>query len=308
MWIYILRRLLLGLLVMFLVSIATFGMMHLAPGDPIDIMVGEAQITDEQIRLIQEKWGLDRPWYEQYWAWLSNVVRGDFGKSVVRSGVPVHEMVLDAAWPTLQLTVLAMLTALVLAVPAGMIAAVKRYSLFDSIIMVWASAGVALPNFWVGLMLIYLFALKLGWLPSFGSGSPKNYVLPVIVLAINEMAILARLTRGSMLEVLNQDYMTTARAKGLAERLVIVRHAVRNAMLPVITVIGIRAAFLLSGTIVVETIFAWPGIGRLFITSIDRLDYQVVQAIVLLFSALVVIANIITDLAYSFIDPRIRLK
>lgn len=308
MWTYILRRLLLGLLVMFLVSLATFGMMHLAPGDPIDIMVGEAQITDEQIRLIQDKWGFNKPWYEQYVTWLSNVVRGDFGKSVVRSGVPVHEMVLDAAWPTLQLTVLAMLTALALAIPAGMIAAIKRYSVFDSIIMVWASAGVALPNFWIGLMLIYLFALQLGWLPSFGSGSPKNYVLPVLVLAINEMAILARLTRGSMLEVLNQDYMTTARAKGLAERVVVIRHAVRNAMLPVITVIGIRAAFLLSGTIVVETIFAWPGIGRLFITSIDRLDYQVVQAIVLLFSALVVTANIVTDLTYSFIDPRIRLK
>jgi ABC-type dipeptide/oligopeptide/nickel transport system permease component len=277
---------------MFLVSLATFGMMHLAPGDPIDILVGEAQITDEQIRLIQEKWGLDRPWYEQYMTWLGNVVQGDFGKSVVRTGVPVHEMVLDAAWPTLQLTVLALMTALLFAIPAGMIAAIKRYSLFDSIIMVMASAGVALPNFWVGLMLIYLFALQLGWLPSFGSGSPKNYVLPVLVLAINEMAILA----------------TTARAKGLAERFVIVRHAVRNAMLPVITVIGIRAAFLLSGTIVVETIFAWPGIGRLFISSIDRLDYQVVQAIVLLFSFLVVTANIVTDLAYSFIDPRIRLK
>jgi ABC-type dipeptide/oligopeptide/nickel transport system permease component len=308
MWIYIIRRLLLGLLVMFLVSIATFGMMHLAPGDPIDIMVGEAIITDVEIERIQEKWGLNRPWYEQYWAWLSNVVRGDFGDSIVRTGVPVHEMVLDAAWPTLKLTLLALTTALAFAVPAGMIAAVKRYSLFDSIIMVWASAGVALPNFWVGLMLIYLFALKLGWLPSFGSGGPKNYVLPVLVLAINEMAILARLTRGSMLEVLGHDYMTTARAKGLAERVVLLRHAVRNAMLPIVTVIGLRAAFLLSGTIVVETIFAWPGIGRLFITSVDRLDYQVVQAIVLLFSGLVVTANIVTDLTYSFVDPRIRLK
>jgi ABC-type dipeptide/oligopeptide/nickel transport system permease component len=195
-----------------------------------------------------------------------------------------------------------------LAIPAGMLAAIKRYSIFDSGIMVWASAGVALPNFWVGLMLIILFALYLGLLPPSGPGDWKHYIMPVFVLAINETAVLARRMRGSMLEVLGQDYMTTARAKGLSEYAVIVRHAVRNAMLPIITVIGLRAAFLLSGTVVVEVIFAWPGIGQLFYSSVFRADYQVVQAIVMMFTILVIFANIVTDLLYAVIDPRIRLR
>lgn len=305
---YLVQRLLQGVVVMLLVTFVTFGLMQLAPGDPIDIMVGEAIITDEQIERIQEKWGFDEPWYQQYWSWLTNMVRGDFGESVVRTGVPVREMVAEAAWPTIQLNVLAISLAVLLALPAGVVAAVRQYSPVDSATMIWASAGIALPNFWVGLMLIVIFAATLGWLPSHGSGGPSHYILPVAVLMINETAILTRMMRGTTLEVMNQDYITTAKSKGLADRVVLGRHIVRNALLPVVTMIGYRAAFLLSGTIVVETIFGWPGIGRMFITSVDRLDYQVVQAITVLFVLFVVVVNIVTDLAYAIIDPRIRVK
>lgn len=305
---YLIQRILQGIVVLLIVTFFTFGLMQLAPGDPIDIMVGEAIITDAQIEIIREKWGLDRPWYEQYFTWLSNFLRGDLGNSVVRTGVPVSEMVMEAAWPTIQLNTLAVLVAVGTALPAGVIAAVKHYSIFDSAIMVWASAGIALPNFWVGLMMIVFLSGELGWLPSNGTGNWKYYVMPVLVLAINETAILARLMRGATLEVVNQDYVSTARAKGLKDSAVLTRHIVRNALLPIVTVIGLRAAFLLSGTIVVEVIFAWPGIGRLFIQSVDRLDYQVVQAITVLFVLFVVLANIITDLTYALIDPRIRVR
>jgi peptide/nickel transport system permease protein len=302
------QRIAQGFVVLFLVTLLTFGIMQAAPGDPIDLMVGEAQITQAEFDRIRERWGFDRPWYEQYVTWLSNFVRGDLGRSVVRTGVPVHEMVLEAAWPTIQLNVLAMILATSIAIPAGVLAAVKRYSIFDSGTMIWASAGVALPNFWVGLMLIILFALTLGWLPSFGAGTWKHLVMPVAVLAINETALLTRLMRGTTLEVMNQDFVTTARSKGLRENAVLIRHIIRNAMLPSVTVIGLRVAFLLSGTIVVETIFGYPGIGQLFITSVYRLDYQVIQAIVVLFTLFVVVANIVTDMVYAIIDPRIRVQ
>jgi ABC-type dipeptide/oligopeptide/nickel transport system permease component len=305
---YLIQRLLQGVVVLFLVTFFTFGLMQLAPGDPIDLMVGEAIITDEQIALIQEKWGLDRPWYEQYFRWLGNFVQGDLGESVVRTGFPVSEMVKEAMGPTIKLNIMALILSVSLAVPAGLFAAVRQYSVFDSAIMVWASAGVALPNFWIGLMLIVFFSRELGWLPSYGVQDWKGWILPVIVLAINETAILARLMRGATLEVVNQEYVTTARAKGLAERAVLFGHIVRNSLLPIVTILGLRAAFLLSGTIVVETIFAVPGIGRLFIQSVDRLDYQVVQAITVLFVLFVIVATLITDLTYAIIDPRIRVK
>ncbi len=303
---YAVLRLLQGVVVIFLVSIATFIIMQLAPGNPVDIMIGEAQVTQEQIDTITRKWGLDRPWYEQYLTWLGNVLTGDFGQSVIRTGVPVREMLLEAAPMTVRLNLLALAVAAVVAIPVGILASVRRYSLFDYASMLGATLGVALPNYWVGLMLIIVFSLQLGWLPPFGSNSWRGYVLPVAVLAVGEMAVLARLTRGAMTEVLGQDFITTARAKGLRYGVVVRRHAVRNALLPVVTILGYRLAFVLSGTIVVETVFAWPGIGRLFIDSVYRLDYQVVQAIVLLLSTIVVLGNLLTDLAYAYIDPRIR--
>jgi peptide/nickel transport system permease protein len=305
---YIALRLLQGLVVIFLVSVATFFLMHLAPGNPVDIMIGEAQVTQEQIDAIMRKWGFDRPLHEQYLTWLSNVVRGDFGQSVIRTGVPVNQMLQEAAPATIQLNVLALAVAVLVAIPAGIFAATKRNSAFDFATMIGSTLGVALPNYWVGLMLIILFSLNLGWLPPFGATTWQGYVLPVTVLALGEMAVLARMSRGATMEVLGQDYVTTARAKGLSGRAVLARHVVRNALLPVVTMLGYRLAFVLSGTIVVETIFAWPGIGRLFIDSIYRLDYQVVQAIVLVLSTLVVVGNLLTDLTYAYIDPRIRIR
>ncbi len=307
---YVIRRLLQGIFVVFIVSFVTFFIIQAGPGDPIEQMLGEGaqQMTQEDLDRIRDKWGLNDPWYEQYFSWLGNLVKGDMGISIVRVGQPVSGMITHAAGPTIRLNVIALLVAVMIAIPAGMMAAIRRYSITDSSIMVTASGGVALPNFWVALMFIVLFTGTLGWLPATGFTSWKHYLMPVTVLAITEFAILARLMRGTMLEVLNQDYMNTARSKGLSERVVILRHAVRNAMLPIITVIGYRSAFLLSGTVVIETIFAIPGLGRLFFQSVQRSDYQVVQGIVLAFTLLVVTMNILTDLLYAVIDPRIRLK
>jgi peptide/nickel transport system permease protein len=305
---YVSFRLLQGIVVIFLVSVTSFGIMQIAPGSPVDIMIGEQQVTQDQIDAINKKWGFDKPWYVQYYTWLGNVFTGDFGKSVIRTGVPVRQMITEAAPVTLRLNLLSLIVSVLVAMPIGILAAVRRYSWFDYTSMIGSTLGIALPNYWVGLMLIIVFSLKLGWLPPYGSDSWKAYILPVSVLAAQEMAILARLSRGTTSEILNQDYVTTARAKGLRESVVISRHVFRNALLPVVTILGYRIAFILSGTIVVETIFAWPGIGQLFFNSIDRKDYQVVQAIVLVLASIVVVMNIITDLVYAYIDPRIRIR
>jgi peptide/nickel transport system permease protein len=209
---------------------------------------------------------------------------------------------------TLRLTILSFVISLCIAFPVGMLAAMKRYTLFDYISMLGSTLGVAVPNYWIGLMLIIVFSVNLGWLPPYGSDSWKSYILPVVVLSIEEMAALARLTRGATIEVMNQDYVVTARAKGLSRNVIMVRHVVRNALLPIITILGYRMAFILSGTIVIETVFAWPGLGRLFFDAIVQKDLQVVQAIVLLLTGIIVVANIITDLTYAVIDPRVRIR
>ncbi|MDQ3168026.1 MAG: ABC transporter permease [Chloroflexota bacterium] len=305
---YVIQRVLQGIVVIFLVSFATFAILQLAPGSPVDILIGEAQVSQAQIDAIERKWGLDKPWYVQYGTWLGNVVQLDFGQSVIRTGTPVSQMVMEAAPATLRLNAMSLGLSLLVALPLGIFAAVRRHSFFDYASTFGSTLGVAVPNYWLGLMLIILFSLWLGWLPSYGSDGWRSAILPVSVLAAEEMAILARLSRGATLEVLNQDHVTTARAKGLSRGAVLRRHVVRNALLPIVTVLGYRIAFILSGTIVIETIFSWSGIGRLFIDSIYRLDYQVVQAIVLLLATIVVVVNLLTDLAYAYIDPRIRLQ
>lgn len=305
---YLIQRLAQGLIVIFLVSLLTFIVMQLAPGDPVRLLVGQAYVTPEQLDAIRDKWGLNDPWYVQYWTWISNLARGDLGTSIIRQGVPISEMVLDAAGMTLRLNVMSFLIATSIAIPVGVLAAVKRYSIFDYGSMLGSTLGVAIPNYWIGLMAIVIFSVNLGWVPPYGADSWKGYILPVLVLSIEEMAALARLTRGATIEVMSQDYVTTARAKGLAPRIVTLRHVVRNALLPVITIIGYRIAFILSGTIVVETVFAWPGLGRLFYNSIQSHDFQVVQAIVILLTVIVVVMNIITDLTYAVIDPRVRVR
>lgn len=305
---YIIRRLLQGIVVLALVSFLTFLVMYFSPGDPARLMVGEGYVTEEQLEAIREQWGFNEPFHVQYWTWLTNLLQGDLGTSFLSPGVPISDMIIDAAGMTLQLTALSFIFSILIAIPVGVIAAIKRYSWFDYLSVFGSTLGVAIPNFWIGLMLIVLFSVQLGWLPLYGSGSWQAYLLPVFVLAFEEVAALARLTRGTTIEVLGQDYVNTARSKGLAPRLVTVRHVVRNALLPVITLIGYRAAFILSGSIVVETIFAWPGLGRLFFTAITSQDFQVVQAIVLLLSIVVVLINILTDLTYAIIDPRVRVQ
>jgi peptide/nickel transport system permease protein len=307
---YLSVRLLHGLLVLFLISVVTFAIMRFLPGDPVYLLLGEGEIriSQEQMDAIRHKWGLDKPHHEQYLIWVSNMVRLDFGTSLIRRGVPVRDMIFEAIPVTLRLNIYALTISLGLAIPAGILAAVKRNSLFDYAATVGSTVGVALPNFWIGLMSIVVFALLLGWVPPFGLRSTKGYVLPVFVLVTAQTAQLTRVMRSGTIEVLEEDYVRTARAKGLAERAVILNHAVRNALLPVVTVIGMRIAFILSGTIVVETVFAIPGIGRLFTDSVFRLDYQVVQSIVFVLSFLVVAANLLTDLVYAFVDPRIRIE
>ena len=307
---YVIRRLLQGIVVVFLISIATFGILHLTPGDPVYILIGETgrtQLTPQQIQQIRHYWGLDRPLYVQYFTWIGHMAHGSFGESVIQIGTPVNTIIWRAAPVTVKLNVFALIIAIGIAVPAGIVAGVKQYSVFDYFSNVGATLGVSLPSFWVSLMVIILFALKLGWLPPFGVSSWKGYILPVLVLSVEQMAIITRLMRSTTIETLGQDFVRTARAKGLAEAAVLSRHVVRNSLLPVVTVIGYRIAFLLSGTIIVETVFAVPGIGQLFVNSVYHLDYQVVQAIVFILSVLVVLANLATDLIYAYVDPRIRL-
>lgn len=310
MFSYITIRVFKGLLVIFLISIATFVLMRLMPGDPVYLLLGEGQvqITEEQIAAIHTKWGLDKPYHEQYLIWAGNLLRGDFGESIIRTGVPVGEMIFEAIPVTAALNIYALALALIVSLPLGILAAVRRNSLLDYSTSVGSALGIAVPNFWLGLMLIVLFSLILKWLPPFGLRTWKGYLLPVIVLATEQMAILTRLMRSSIIEVLLKDYIRTARSKGLANRFVLLRHAVPNALLPIVTVIGFRIAFLFSGTIVVETVFAVPGIGRLFVDSVMRLDYQVVQSLVVIFAVLVVVINLLTDLIYALVDPRIRIQ
>jgi ABC-type dipeptide/oligopeptide/nickel transport system permease component len=265
-------------------------------------------MTDELRAAIHAKWGFDKPYHEQYLIWFWSLIRGDFGESLVRRGVPVRDMILEAAPVTGFLNLVSLAIAAAIAIPAGIIAGVRRNSWFDYGTAFFATLGVSLPNFWVALMAIIVFAVMLGWVPPYGLKTWQGYILPVAVLATEQMAVLARIMRGATIETLTQDYVRTARSKGLAERIVIGRHAVRNALLPVVTVFGFQIAYILSGTIVLETIFALPGIGRLFIDSLGRLDYQVVQSLVVVLSALVVFTNILTDLVYAVVDPRIRIE
>ena len=304
---YIAVRLAQGLVVILLVSIGTFVMLHVIPGDPVSLMIGQGPTSREQIDLIRKKWGLDRPLPEQYVTWIGRMLLGDFGQSVVRSGMPVRTMIAEAASVTITLNLIAFAISILIAVPAGLFAAVRRYSAFDYGVMVGTTVGVALPNFWIGLMLIVIFSLVLRWLPPFGLGSWQGYVLPVAVIVVGQLALLARLMRSATLDNLGEDFVRTARAKGLRESGVVIRHVVRNALLPIVTVIGYRLAFILSGTIVVETVFAVPGLGMLFVESVNRVDYQVVQAIVMVLSILVILGNLATDLVYGLIDPRIRI-
>ena len=313
MGVYILRRIVSLIPVLLLVSIVAFALMHLTPGDPVAGILGE-DATAEEIERVRQQLGLDRPIYEQYIVWLWNAVRGDLGHGIF-TNEPVTTMIVQRVEPTLLLAGTALVFTLLFGIPFGMLAAIKRNSLLDQSLMVVALLGVSMPNFWLGLNLILLFSVYLGWFPTGGYtplgesvvGAFRSVFLPALALGLSQAALVARMTRASMLEVLRQDYVRTARAKGLTNQLVYIRHGLKNALLPVITVIGVVATVLVGGTVVTETVFTMPGAGRLVVNSVLRRDYPVVQGAILMVAVAYVIINLIVDLIYVYIDPRVRL-
>jgi peptide/nickel transport system permease protein len=305
---YIGARLLQGLIVLALITTLVFGVLHLARGDPVLLLVGSTPVTREQLQQIRHFWGLDRPLYIQYLTWLGNLLHGDFGTSMAFGGRPVWTLVSEAAPATFELAALALLLAVLVAIPSGVLGAVRRGSVFDNVLLMVTTAGVAIPNFWLGLLLITAFSLGLGWVPPFGRTDWTSYILPIIVLAVEPMAVLARLTRAITLEVLRQEHVITARAKGVGGPRLLLGHIARNALQPVATTIGYRVGFLLSGAVVVETIFGWPGMGRLLLQAVGLSDFALVVAITLVCGMLVVIASLLTDLVCAWLDPRVRYR
>lgn len=303
---YTIRRLLSLLPVLLGISFVTFMLLHLTPGDPVSMMFGENMPTAD-LEVFRQALGLNDPLWLQFWNFLRKAVTGDFGMSF-NYRQPVASLIFQRLGATLELSVVALVISYVIAIPVGIISAVKQNTLIDDIGMIAALIGVSMPDFWLGLMMILLFAVELKWLPPFGSGTWKHLVMPAFAVGISGAALTTRLMRASMLEVIRQDYIRTARAKGLSERVVIYRHALRNALIPVITVLGTRLGFLVGGATIIETVFARPGVGRLMVESINRRDYPVVQGVVLVLATSIVIANILVDISYTFVDPRIKFE
>ena len=310
---YALRRLLLAVPVLFGVSVLDFAVLHLAPGDPAAIMLG-AQATKEDVERLRRDLGLDQPLVVQYLHWIGQVARGDLGRSIPLGRAVLPEVLLRFK-ATLLLTAGALVIAIFLGLVAGIVSAVKQYSWLDRMSMGVAVTGVSLPVFWTGIMLIIVFALQLRWFPSSGMSSPYgsgpadvlwHLALPAVTLGTASAAALARLTRSSVLEIIRQDYVRSARAKGLAERAVIARHVLKNALNPIITVLGVQVGFLLGGAILTETVFSWPGLGSMMVRAIQARDYPLVQGGVLLIATTFVVVNLIVDLLYAVFDPRIR--
>ncbi|HET8678556.1 MAG TPA: ABC transporter permease [bacterium] len=306
MWVYIAKRLLLAIPVIFGVAFVVFAMVRVIPGDPAQIIAGETA-TREFVEALRKDLGLDRPLLAQFVTYMGNLLRGDFGRSI-RSKAPVT-IELQARIPnTITLTLAGLFVAVSVGVSAGIVSAIRPYSVLDTAVMLVALAGLSMPVFWSGLMLIVVFAVWLGWLPAVGTGTPVHLILPAVTLGMATAAIIARMTRSSMLEVLRSDYIRTARAKGLAEPSVINRHAFRNALIPVITVVGLQMGTLLSGAVLTESVFAWPGIGRLLVEGILTRDYPIVQAAVLVVALAFVLVNLVVDLLYAVVDPRIHYQ
>lgn len=302
---YLLQRLSGACLVVLGVVSIVFLLLHLVPGDPVEIMLGEsASVADRQA--LRHELGLDRPLYAQYLGYIGSLARFDLGTSI-HYRQPVTELLLDRLPATGLLAGVTLLLTVALALPLGIVAAIRRNTRWDTGAMGFSLLGVSIPNFWLGPLLILVFSLWLGWLPVSGQGGVSSVILPALTLGTGLAAVLSRMVRSSMLEVLHEDYLRTARAKGLSPQRVILRHALRNAMLPVITLMGLQLGALLAGAVITETVFSWPGVGLLTIEAIQSRDYPVVQACVLLISITYVIVNLLTDLAYAWVDPRIRL-
>jgi peptide/nickel transport system permease protein len=302
---FILRRLLILVPVVIGVSFLVFAAMYLLPGDAVDSMLAERGASAEELARLRSQLGLDQPFLVQYGRFLQRLVTGDLGASIV-SGRPVADQI-ASQWPaTIQLTLASLAIAVIVGVPLGVLAAVKRGTWIDSLSMVVALVGVSMPNFWLGLLLILTFSLQLGWFPASGTGDWRYLVLPAVTLGFSGVAIIARITRSSLLEVIHADYVRTARSKGLRPSVVIVKHAMRNSMASVMTVIGLQFGALLGGSVVVETVFGRQGIGFLTVQGIQRSDFPLVQVTVMLAALAFVVVNLLVDVTYSLLDPRIR--
>lgn len=330
---FILRRLGMVIPTFIGITLLTFSLIHMIPGDPITVMAGERGVSDERRAELEAQLGLDKPLYVQYFVYIGKIAQGDFGNSLI-TREPVLEEFMTLFPATLELSFFAALFAISVGLPLGIIAAVRRGSIFDHSVMTISLAGYSMPIFWWGLLLIILFSVTLGWTPVSGRISAlywvdtvtgfmlidawlsneagamrsamSHLILPSIVLGTIPLAVVARMTRSSMLEVLGEDFIRTARAKGLSPLRVIMKHALRNALIPVVTVIGLQVGILLSGAILTETIFAWPGIGRWLLESIHRRDYQVVQGGILIVATMIILINLLVDVLYGVINPRIR--
>lgn len=313
---YILHRILVLIPVLILVSIFCFSLLHLIPGDPIDFMFSDEDLDDAETRLTLEKeLGLDQPIYIQYFTWLGGVLTGDFGNSI-HFERPNAELILERFPATILLTIAAMVVSVLIAIPAGVIAAIKRNTSGDHAAMTFALLGISIPNFWLGILLIMAFSIYFPILPSSGYEASitdpietlKFVILPAITLGTAVAAILARMTRSEMLEEIGKEYVRTARAKGVAERTVIFKHTLKNAMVPILTLLGLQFANLLGGTVIVETVFQWPGVGSLVINAIYGRDYPLVQALTLIFAVIFVTVNFFVDILYKWANPRITLE
>lgn len=303
---YIVKRLLQLIPIILGVTIIIFLALRLAPGDPAKIMLGP-RATPEKVEQLRAKWGLDKPIYLQYITWLSKFLRGDLGRSI-QYKEQVLSLVVGRAIASFELMGTALFLSVILGLLTGIISAVKQNSIADHISRVGALFFVSMPSFWLGLLMMLVFALWLEWFPTTGRSGISSLVLPALTLGLLQTALISRLTRSSMLEVVNKNYVRTARAKGLWEGVVIYKHALRNALIPVVTMIALRIAFLFSGAMVTETVFAWPGMGRLMVLSVLNRDYPVVQAAALLMAICVVLANLFADITYAIINPQIRYE
>jgi len=318
---YIIRRCIIGLIILLLVTILVFLLIRLLPGDPLMVYLGNynptgnsAIITPEQYQELLHQYGLDRNYFVQYWDWLTDIFRGELGKSI-GVGQPIAGLIADAMPRTAYIGVITFLIGTAGGITVGIICAIRRGSWLDNTLTTLSNIGMTIPTFWLGILLIYLFSVQLGWLPTHGWVAPwenfgestRRLIMPILAVGIGSIAGMARLVRSCMLEVMRTDYVRTAWAKGLRERVILVRHQIKNAMIPVVTALGGALAGILGGSVFIETVFAIPGMGRLMTTAIFDYDYQVVQAGVLLFGGIIIFSNLIVDIAWGWLDPRIRL-
>jgi peptide/nickel transport system permease protein len=306
MFIFLIRRLFQIIPVLFGVSFIVFLIMQMVPGDPATLVAGEGA-TDEKVQLIRHDLGLDQPLYVQYFHYVENIAKGDLGQSI-RTGRPVLDEILIRLPITMELAFWSIIITIVLGVIAGIIAATKQNSFSDVGVMITSLIGVSLPNFWLGIILILFFSVKLQWFPVAGWGSFSHVILPAITLGTGGAAIVARMTRASMLEVIRQDYIRTARAKGVQERYIIYKHALKNALIPVVTVVGLQFGALLGGTVITESVFAINGVGRLIVDAIKMRDLPLVQGTILFVSVLFVIVNLLVDVSYRMLNKRVELN